>query len=215
VQAAYVMSHLKIAFMRKITFLLFFVCFQSFFSQNVEIKFENIKTIEQAEEFIEKNPDLEAEIFSISPELDTVNIPAHFKTLDIGNLITENGNTFKVISIEKNKTFRVSYIFLDGKKLSLNQIDKLRSKIISQYKIGISFSDLAKEYTMDGNVTGDLNWFSEGMMVPEFENAVKNHKKGDIFTIDVPNNKWYYVTLKTYEDKIVSRITMLKIKNGS
>ena len=201
--------------MRKITFLLCFVCFQSLFSQNVEIKLENIKTIEQAEEFIEKNPDLEAEIFSISPELDTVNIPANFKSLEIGNLITENGNTFKVISIEKNLTFRVSYIFLDGKKLSLNQIDKLRSKIISQYKKGISFSDLAKEYTMDGNVTGDLNWFSEGMMVPEFENAVKNHKKNDIFTIDVPNNKWYYVTLKTYEDKIVSRITMLKIKNGS
>jgi parvulin-like peptidyl-prolyl isomerase len=67
---------------------------------------------------------------------------------------------------------------------------------------------------MDGNKTGDLNWFNEGEMVPEFEIAVKKHKKDEIFTVDVPERKWYYVTLKTHEDKEIQELTILKIKNG-
>jgi parvulin-like peptidyl-prolyl isomerase len=201
--------------MKIITVLFGVVCFQNLFAQNLEKQIENVKTIEQATEFVEKNPELEASIFSITPELDSVNIPAHFKKLELGSVISEDGNIYKAISVEKIKAFRVSYIYLDGEKLTLSQIEKLRSKIISQFKEGIAFSDLAKEYSMDGNLSGDLNWFTEGMMVPEFEEAIKMHKKDDIFTVDIPSRNWYYVTLKTYEDILISKITLLSIKNGS
>jgi parvulin-like peptidyl-prolyl isomerase len=142
-------------------------------------------------------------------------VPAYFKTLKTGNIISKNGNTFKVINIGKVKALRVSYIYLDGSKLSLNEINKLRPQIISQYKKGSKFSDLAKKYTMDGNLNADLNWFTEDMMVTEFVNAIKIHNKGEIFTVDVPENKWYYVTLKTYEDIEVSKISILKVKSSS
>lgn len=201
--------------MKKINVLFWVLCFQNLIAQDLEKQIEKINTIEQATEFVEKNPEFEASIFSITPELDTVNIPAHYKKLELGSVISEDGNIFKVISVEKIEAFRVSYIYLDGKKLTFSQIEKLRSKIISQFKEGIAFSDLAKEYTMDGNLSGDLNWFTEGMMVPEFEEAIKMYKKDEIFTVDIPFRNWYYVTLKTYEDKLISKITMLSIKNGS
>ncbi len=165
--------------MKKITVLFWVLCFQNLFAQNLEKQIEKINTIEQATEFVEKNPEFEASIFSITPELDTVNIPAHYKKLELGSVISEDGYIFKAISVEKIEALRVSYIYLDGKKLTFSQIEKLRSKIISQFKEGKAFSDLAKEYTMDGNLSGDLNWFTEGMMVPEFEEAIKMYKKDD------------------------------------
>jgi parvulin-like peptidyl-prolyl isomerase len=185
------------------------------YSQNAKDKLDIVKTREQAVKFVEENPELSPEIFTISPEIDTVNVPAYFKSLEIGFVLNEGENIFKVISVTKVKASRVSYIFLDGSNLSINEINKLRPQIIDQYKKKTAFSDLAKKYTMDTNSTGELNWFAEGTMVPEFESAIKTHKKGEIFTIDVPDNKWYYVTLKTHEDKEITQITMLKIKSGS
>ena len=201
--------------MKNITFLFLIFSFLNLYSQNIKDKLDNVNTIELAEKFVTDNPELNPEIFTISPEIDTLNIRAHFKTLKDGDILNEDGNIFKVITVSKKNAFRVSYIYLDASKLSLTEIGQLRPKIINQYKKGTTFSDLAKKYTMDGSMTGDLNWFTEGMMVPEFENAIKSHKKGEIFTVDVPENKWYYVTLKTYEDKAVNEITILKVKSGS
>lgn len=113
------------------------------------------------------------------------------------------------------KAFRVSYIYLDGSKNSLENINKTRKIILKKYKSGISFSDLANEYTMNRSKNGDLGWFTEGMMVKEFENQIRNHKLNEIFTIDIPENKWYYVTLKTFSEKYVEELTILKVKNNN
>lgn len=106
--------------------------------------------------------------------------------------------------IKYQKEFRVSYIFLSSKGSSLEEIDALRNKIINLYNDGTPFSELAKKHSIDFNpkTKGDLGWFLEGRMYPEFENAVKRHKKGDIFTVDIPSRNWYYVVLKTHEDRI-------------
>lgn len=199
--------------MRKITLLLLILCFQNLASQNIKDKLAYVNTIEEAEKFAIDNPDLSPEILGISPELDT-QVPAYYKTLKAGYAFSENGNTIKVISVDKVKAFNVNYIFLDGSKLSIIEINKLRTEIINEYKKGTPFSDLVKKHTMDGNVTGDLNW-TEGIMEPKFENAIKSHKKGEIFTVDIPENNWYYVTLKTNEEKEVTKITMLKVKSSS
>ena len=66
---------------------------------------------------------------------------------------------------------------------------------------------------MDGNKTCDLGWFVSGVMVKEFEDQIKKHKLNDIFTVDVPEKKWYYVTIKTFDDKLTKELTILKVKN--
>ncbi len=107
----------------------------------------------------------------------------------------------------QQKEFRVSYVYLNGKELTKGEIDNLREKIINDYESGIPFSELAKKYSMDNNSEkgGDLGWFPEGKMYLEFEEAVKNHKKGEIFIVDIPSRNWYYVVLKTYNDRLMSK----------
>jgi parvulin-like peptidyl-prolyl isomerase len=86
--------------------------------------------------------------------------------------------------------------------------------IIRKVKNGGSFSSLVATCTMDSNPTGDLGWFKENMMVKDFETAIRKHKKGDLFTVDIPDKQWYYVCLKTYDDRVIKQLTILKVKNN-
>ncbi|GAA4302137.1 peptidylprolyl isomerase [Aestuariibaculum suncheonense] len=119
--------------------------------------------------------------------------------------------------LEKNKTpyYRVSYIYLDGNKLSESDIINLRSEIIKKYNNGIPFSYLAKQYSMDDYAKkgGDLGWFTEGKMPMIFETEVINggHGLEDIFSIDIPENNAYYLVLQTHEPKHIAEIKVLKI----
>jgi peptidyl-prolyl cis-trans isomerase C len=47
---------------------------------------------------------------------------------------------------------------------------------------GADFAEQAKEHSTDGAAQsgGDLGWFGEGAMVPEFETAIKAMKKGEV-----------------------------------
>ena len=48
-------------------------------AQNIKEKLNNINTIEEAEKFVSDNPELTPEIYTISPEIDPIHIPAYFK----------------------------------------------------------------------------------------------------------------------------------------
>lgn len=77
---------------------------------------------------------------------------------------------------------------------------------------GASFDQLSDQYTMDGNETrGDTGWFFGELMLPkEFQDAVQNHKTGDIFFVDVPEKQWHYIVKKTYDDQVKKDITVLR-----
>jgi parvulin-like peptidyl-prolyl isomerase len=109
----------------------------------------------------------------------------------------------------------VSYILLDGKEFSISSIEKLRPQIIAKHERGVSFKDLALQYSMDNNKKrgGDSGWFTYGDMLPEFEQQVMNdeHQKDDIFTVNVESNQWYYVVKKTHDKKSITEIKVLKV----
>jgi parvulin-like peptidyl-prolyl isomerase len=104
---------------------------------------------------------------------------------------------------------------LNGDKFSKLKIDSLRQEIISKYKAGTNFFDLVQQYNMDRNFTGDTKWFTENMMIKNFEQAVRNHKKNEIFTVDAPEQNWYHVVLKTFDDTYIKKVTLLKMKSSS
>lgn len=118
----------------------------------------------------------------------------------------------KVIEEKDEELCKLKYIYLDGSKLSRREIDSMRTAIINRYKSGSDFETLVKEYTMDRNPTGDLDWFYKGMMVDEFDSAVRNRRKDEIFTVDVHKNNWFYVVLKTHDNKIEKARIGIKIK---
>jgi len=181
------------------------------YSQDPSKKLEKIKTEEQAIQFAKTNSN--ARVNTILSVKDTSEIARTLLSKKRGDIITIGDYTYKIINSNTTSAFKVSYIYLDAGKLSLITIDSLRSVIINKYHNGSSFADLVSQYTMDGNPTGEFGWVTSDMMVKEFAAAIKAHKKGDIFTIDVPQNNWYYVTLKTYDDQPTKIVTVLRVRN--
>ena len=97
-------------------------------------------------------------------------------------------------------------------KMSESEINAKRTKIVLQFKQGYKFEALAKLHSMNSGAKrgGDLGWFPEGKMHPDFEEAIKSHDTNDIFTLDITDQKWHYVVLKTHDAKPIEEITVLK-----
>lgn len=166
-----------------------FLYLTSVSSQN----FKEINSLEEAENFVKLNP--KAEITTLEVSRDSLD---YYKYRFLEKDIIDKD---RIVKTESILSMRVSYIYLDGSKLNINEINKKRQEIIKLYKKDKSFGELVAKYNMDGNINnGDLGWFNEGVMHKTFEYAVKNHKKNDLFVVDIPENKWYYVVLKTYDD---------------
>lgn len=177
---------------------------------------KKVKNIEQLNEIKSKYPDWK---ISVDKTLlsDSTKFP-DIVSAKIGTIVTKQYNpkapkyALKILSIEDEELCKVKYIYLDGTKYSKAEIDSIRSVIIKRYQEGEDFETLVKEYTMDGNPTGDLGWFYQGMMVEDFDKAVRDKSKGEIFTVDVEINNWFYVVLKNHDNKIEKAVKGIKIK---
>lgn len=76
---------------------------------------------------------------------------------------------------------RASHILIQ--EASLEASNALADSLMGLIKKGADFADLARRYSKDPGSAingGDLGWFTEGMMVPEFNDAVFFGKTGDI-----------------------------------
>jgi parvulin-like peptidyl-prolyl isomerase len=200
--------------MKNIFIIIILFSFESY-SQTIKEQLKQITTVDDAKKFAIENPNLEAELLTVHPEIEFDNFATKFTESKLGDIFSDIEFSYKVLSETTIQAFRVSYIFLDGNKLSLNKIEKLRTEILKEYENGISFASLANKNTMDNNKDGDLGWFIQGMMVPDFEIAIKNHTLNDIFKVDVANEKWYYIVLKTFNNRQVKEFGILKIKSNT
>jgi len=192
-----------------------FLSYSVAFGQAKGSDISKIRTVSQAEIFISQNPKADSKLFTIGSSNDTAEILMPLYSKRIGFTFYIGSIAFKILSIDSILSFRVSYIYLNGDKISKIQSDSLRQEIISKYKAGTSFLELVQQYNMDGNSTGDTKWFTENMMVKNFEQAVRNHKKNEIFTVDTPEQNWYHIVLKTFDDRYIKKVTLLKIGGSS
>ena len=105
----------------------------------------------------------------------------------------------KVLAKVPNTFYHVSHILLDTVLFKRNFADSLSSKIINKIKSdSSSFEDMAKTYSADratGPKGGDLGWFVRGAMLPQLDEAISKHKKGDIFKVWTPGGL-HVVTIK-------------------
>lgn len=187
-------------------------------SRKVEKKLKRVHSIEQFEEFKNTYSNWNINLLEIDTNEQNLNDTLKRLKEDKTVTITEKTGTYtyKLIERKMKVEFRVSYIYLNGNKLSKEEIDSIRITVVDKYKKGDKFSELADTYSMDRHFEGgDLGWFKEGRMVKEFEDAIRNHNKGEIFIVDVEKNKWYFVTLKTYENREKCELKLIKIKINS
>jgi parvulin-like peptidyl-prolyl isomerase len=175
-------------------------------------KFQKIGTVQEAEQFIDANKALKPALLHLSYLKDTTLIDKRLLRQTKGDIFSVGYVTYKVLEATETIAFRANYIFLDGSTMTPTQIDSLKKLILQKNSSGVSFDQLSDQYTMDGNTThGDTGWFfGEEMMPKEFQDAVKNHKTGEIFFVDVSDKQWHYIVKKTYDDNLKKEITVLR-----
>ncbi len=199
--------------MRKSLVALFLLTSTTLFAQEtVTEKFQKIQTVQQAQQFIEANPVLKPALLYLSAGKDTALIDKRLLRQKRGDIFSVGYVTYKVLEARDTTDLRASYIFLDGGSLSKSEVDSLKKLIVQKLNAGAKFEQLSDQYTMDGNKThGDTDWFFGEYSFPkEFQDAVMNHKLGDIFFVDVPDKEWHYIVKKTFEDRVKKDITVLR-----
>ncbi|MBS1600275.1 MAG: peptidylprolyl isomerase [Bacteroidetes bacterium] len=192
--------------------ILMLISTSTFAQLTVTEQFQKIGNVQQAEQWISANQNLKPAILKVSSLKDTSVLTKRLLRQNKGEVFSVGYVTYKVIEATETVNYRANYIFLDGASLTPTQIDSLKKLIQQKHAAGATFEQLSDEYTMDGNTThGDTGWFyGEEMMPKEFQEAVKNHKKGDIFSVDVSDKQWHYLVKKTYDDDDKKEMTVLR-----
>ncbi|MFT3946628.1 MAG: peptidylprolyl isomerase [Agriterribacter sp.] len=194
------------------TFLLMLFSVAVFSQATVREQFEKIKTQQDAQKFIDANAPLKPTLLHLKLGKDSTLIDKRLLKQNKGDIFSVGYVTYLVLDGTESVNYRAQYIFLDGGSLSPAEIDDLKKVITQKIAAGESLDKLSDQYTMDGNTTkGDTGWFfGEEMMPKEFQDAVKNHKKDEVFFVDVPQNNWHYIVKKTYDDEVKKEITVLR-----
>ncbi|MEO6915388.1 MAG: hypothetical protein ABI151_06760 [Chitinophagaceae bacterium] len=194
------------------TGLFLFITTLLFAQPTVTEKFQKIENLQQAQQYIDANPALKPAILSLSYGKDSSLLDKRLLRQKKGEIFSVGYVTYKVIEATESVNYRASYIFLDGGSLTLPEIDSLKKIIVQKANSGTPWETLSDKYTMDGNTTkGDTGWFfGEEQLPKEMQQAVMNHKLGDIFFVDVADKQWHYVVKKTYEDAVKKEIKVLR-----
>ncbi|MDO6596852.1 peptidylprolyl isomerase [Oceanihabitans sp. 2_MG-2023] len=189
----------------------------SIYAQDAQVKdFDSILNIEDAKTYIKAAKSKKNKIITFNEAKHQTGLALELYKSGKATVKSDTDKIkYKVIEKSTTTNYRVSYIFFDGLKMTVSQINSTRDKIRTKYKEGTPFSQLAKQYSMDDNANhgGDLGWFEKGVTHPTFEAEISNsiYKIGDVFTIDIVQNQWYYVILKTHDPKEIQEIKVLKV----
>lgn len=172
----------------------------------------SVENQDDAKTFATHHPRLQPDVLTLESRHDTTALHRQLFKKKKGDVVTMKDRSYKIVEDTTEYIFHASYIYLDGAAVARSAIDSIRTLILKKYRAGASFEALADEYTMDHNADhGALRPFSAGMMVKEFETGVRQHGKGDIFTVDVPDRQWYYVVKKTATDQAIRKIVVLSV----
>ena len=104
-------------------------------------------------------------------------------------------NTYKDIYFKTPEEFKARHILVKDEKLAqkiINELKGLKGKALEK-----KFAELAKKYSIGPSASngGELGWFNAKQMVPEFVNACKELKPGEITLKPVKTRYGYHVIL--------------------
>ena len=153
-------------------------------------------TLEGRRAGFSKDPDVTKRLLDVEDQI----ISEIFLTKTIGSQVTEEALQ-KIYSETKSEMasgdqIKARHILLDNEEKAVEIIKKLQA--------GEEFAKLASEYSKGPSAAsgGDLGWFGEGQMVPEFSKAAFALNPGDIVTKPVKTQFGWHIIL--VEDRKVS-----------
>lgn len=142
-----------------------------------DVRSELILTEEQVrEEYFKENDKAKADIIFFEPRLiDTVEITAE----DLQEYYEKHIEDYKRGPARKYKFVKIDLAPSEADKIATKaKIDSLYNALLT----GEDFEDLARRFSHDPSAPkgGDLGYFEEGKMVPEFSNKAFSMKVGDL-----------------------------------
>jgi hypothetical protein len=134
-------------------------------------------------------------------------------TLKLNNAKNKKLKVIKKVEVEH---YRINYIFFDGSKMSYEDLDSLRDRILEMSKTK-RFEDLAQRYSMDMNKNrgGDSGWFKKRSVPEDFKNSALSsiRASNETFKVDLEQNDWYYLILKSYSPQLIEEILVLETQD--
>ena len=110
-----------------------------------------------------------------------------------------NNVLIKILAKLPNTFYHVSHIVLDTGLFKKEFADSLADNIIKRIQTGnTTFESMASTYSADpvsGRKGGDLGWFVRGVMLPQLDNGIRTHAKGELFKVWTPAGL-HIVTIK-------------------
>jgi len=133
-------------------------------------------------------------------KIDTVTIVSTTSFLGLADSISYKGTIgkvygpfkggnylIKVLAKVPNTFYHVSHILIDTSVFKQKFADSLANNIIKKIQTdSSSFESMARTYSADNSSStkgGDLGWFIKGAMLPQLDEAITAHKKGEIFKV--------------------------------
>ncbi|SDS32801.1 PPIC-type PPIASE domain-containing protein [Formosa sp. Hel1_31_208] len=198
---------------------IFFCVSFGYAQKDFEKSLDSIQTLDDVTIYLKKNKTVKGKVIVFNREKHNTRMAETIFKMGVGSKRyfedSPQKTYYKVIEKYQIPYYRASVVFLDGNKKSIEDINTIRQTVIARYNEGYMFADLAKQYSMDISAKqgGDTGWFTEGDLHPEFEKAIieGNYNPDDIFTIDIPEIKAYYVILMTYERRLIEEVKVLKV----
>ncbi len=97
----------------------------------------------------------------------------------------------KILVKAPNTFYHVQHIVLDTTLFRQRFANNLADTIIEKINSGrASFAQMASTYSADFSSAaknGDLGWFVKGVMLPQLDEALDTHKKGELFKVWTPS----------------------------
>lgn len=190
--------------MKQLYKIVLLLAFSTLNAQKIDLS--SLNSVADAEEFIKRDSTVFALVDYITTTKDSL---TYYQSQ-----LQQRGKSENIKFLESKSivAIKVNYIFFDGTKLSKKAIDSKRKEILDMFKNGSTSDDLVAQFTMDHNIKlgGNFGWMDELNVEPTFREAVKKHKKGDVFTVDVPELNWFYIVFKLFDD--VEKVALYYIK---
>lgn len=206
-----------------LVFILILTTSSGIAQDNFEKSLDSIQTLDDVNLFFKKNKKAKGKVIVFNEEKHKTRMAQDIFKMSVGSKKyfkdSPQRTYYKVIEKYEIPYYRVSCVYLDGKTKTMDEINAIRQTVMSKYGKGFRFEDLARQYSMDKTAKqgGDLGWFTEGDIHPDFESAVINgsHQVDDLFTLDIPETNSYYVVLVTEDKKLIEEAKVLKVTEPS
>lgn len=176
--------------------------------------FDTLKTITtcaDAERFVKTQSEGGAVVVRFNSLKDTLAEQAELYKHRVGDTFAVGAFVYKVIRDTSLRYNKMNYHFYSRLALTDTEVDSVITRVMVQYKSGVTFQDIFKCYDCENFASFD--WFSQEEAYPPVWKAVEAHKVNDLFVVHAPELGGFWYIRKMCSCSIGREVTLLGVMN--